>query len=108
MSLKDIIAEDLNTFINLDEFAEEHLIKGERVMCMLSSDVLAQRSGVTEFGIDELDILVYAKTESLEEKGIHRAGYGSHLDVDGRIYTVMSWTENMGMSEITLSVPQEN
>lgn len=107
MSFKDVIARDLNTFINLDEFAEKHLIKGESVVCVIDSDVLAQRNGGTEFGIDELDIVVYAKTELLEQKGIHRTGYGSHIDVDGRIYTVMSWAENMGMSEITLSVPQE-
>lgn len=108
MPFKDVIAKDLNTFTNLDEFANTHLIKGESVVCVVDSDVLAQRSGGTEFGIDELNIVVYAKTELLERNGIYRAGYGAHLDVDGKIYTVVSWTENMGMSAITLSVPQEN
>lgn len=108
MSFKDIIEKDLTTFTNHDEFAENHLINGESVVCVVDSDMLAQRNGGTEFGIDELDIMVYAKTELLKQKGICRGGYGSHLDVDGKIYTVMSWTENMGISAITLSVPQEN
>ena len=108
MSFKEILAKDLNTFISLDEFADKHFIRGEDVECMVDSDVLAQRNGGTEFGIDELDIVVYAQTELLQQKGIYRTGYGSHLDVDGKIYTVISWTENMGMSTISLSVPQEN
>lgn len=108
MSFKDVVTEDLNTLINSEEFADDHLINGKNVVCVVDSDVLAQRSGGTEFGIDELEIEVYVRTESLKQKGIHRAGYGSHLDVDGRIYTVMSWNENMGMSVIRMSVPQEN
>ena len=78
------------------------------MICVIDSDMLAERQGGTEFGMNESNILVYAKTKLLEEKGIEMLGFGSHLTVDGRIYTVISWSENMGMSAITLSVPVEN
>ncbi len=103
---KDMIAKDLDTFTNPDEFAEQHNIGGKSVTCVIDSDVLSERQGGTEFGMNESNILVYAKTELLKEKGIEVQGFGSHLNIDGRIYTVISWSEKMGMSAITLSVPQ--
>lgn len=108
MSFKEILEKDLDTFMNPDEFAEVHLIEGKNVLCIIDSDVLEQRQGGTEFGICETNIQIYVKISELQLNRIEKKGYGAHLEVDGKMYTVMSWNENKGVSSIALSVPQMN
>lgn len=103
MSLFEQIKSDLDIFLSTDDFAEAHLISGQSIVCMIDSDVLNQHSGTEEFAVNESDIIIYTKTTLLEENGIERQGYGSSLNVDGNLYTVITWTENKGISQISLS-----
>lgn len=105
---KKALEKDLEIFANPKEFAELHLIENAEIPCVIDSEILEERQGITEFGMNEFNMLLYVRTALLKEKGIEKRGYGSHLQVDGRIYTVAAWTENMGMTAITLSVPQMN
>lgn len=106
MSLKNLIASDIDdVFINTDDFCDEHLIEGVKVNCSIDNDEMASLSGGEEFGIGESVLRVFAKTEDLSGAGLSYEGYGSHIEVDGQIYTVTSWFENKGMTEIRLIVP---
>ena len=106
MSLKDLIASDIDkVFINTDDFCEAHMIEGVSIDCSIDNDEMAQLSGGEEFGIGESVLRIFAKTSDLSGAGMSYKGYGSHIEVDGRIYTVTDWFENMGMTEIHMIVP---
>lgn len=106
MSLKDLIKSDIDkVFINTDDFCEEHKIEGKKIKCSLDNDEMAQLSGGDEFAVGESVLRIFAKTKDMSDAGLSYRGYGSHIEVDGRIYTVASWIENMGMTEVRLIVP---
>lgn len=107
MSLKDLIAADIDdVFINTDDFCDAHVIEGVSIDCSIDNDEMAQLSGGEEFGIGESVQRIFAKTSDLSDAGLSYKGYGSHIEVDGKIYTVTGWIENMGMTEIHMIVPE--
>ncbi len=106
MSLKDLIASDIdNVFMNTDDFCDTHVFEGISIVCSVDRDEMAQLSGGEEFGIGESLLRVFAKTSDLEGAGLKYKGYGSHIEMDGRIYTVTDWIENKGITEIRMIVP---
>ena len=106
MSLKDVIASDIdNVFINIEDFCDEHIIEGVKINCSFDNDEMSNLSGGEEFGIGESVIRIFAKTSDLSDAGLEYQGYGSHIEVDGRIYTVTYWYENKGITDIKLVVP---
>lgn len=106
MTLKDIIASDVDkVFINQDDFCDEHTIEGKKIICSIDNDEMSQLPGGEEFGVGESVLRVFAKTTDLSDAGLIYRGYGSHIDVDGRIYTVTDWIENKGITEIHMLVP---
>ncbi len=108
MAFKDYLAGDLDVFDNSDEFADTHEIEYSEITCMIDTDVLTERSGADEFGMNENNIRLFAKTSDLEEAGITDVGFGGHLNIDGAEYVVQNWYENMGMTEINLSAFLQN
>ena len=106
MTLKELIASDIDdVFINSDDFCDEHTIEGKTIICSIDNDEMAQLPGGEEFGVGESVLRVFAKTADLSDAGLVYRGYGSHIDVDGRIYTVTDWVENKGITEIHMLVP---
>lgn len=103
MTFKDFLKKDLDTFQNLDEFSEEHIIEGESVTCMVDSDIISERSGGSASGIYENAIRVYIKEEEIEKALDCELGYGDNLMLDHREYTVINWINNAGMVSIDLS-----
>lgn len=108
MAFKDYLAEDLDVFNNSDEFADTHEIEYSEITCTIDTDVLQERSGADEFGMNESNIRVFAKTSDLDQADIIDVGFGGHLNIDGVEYVVQSWHENMGMTEILLSAFVQN
>lgn len=110
MSLKDLIQSDINdVFMNPDDFCDFHRIEGHRILCSIDSDsLLSVNAGVADMGMNESTIKIYASTSALLEIGVAYRGYGASIEFDGRLYTVMSWFENKGMTEITMAVPLTN
>lgn len=101
-----MIASDIDgVFINTDDFCDTHTIEGQSIDCSFDHDEMSQLSGGEEFGIGESMLRIFAKTTDLSDAGLSYEGYGSHIEIDGRIYTVIDWIENMGMTEIRLIVP---
>lgn len=106
MTLKDQIASDIDSvFINTDDFCDEHVIEGCKINCSIDNDEMSKLSGGEDFGISESVLRIFAKTEDLSDAGLSYEGYGSHINVDGQIYMVTDWHENMGMTEIHMIVP---
>ena len=98
MSLKDEILNDINNvFLNLEDFAEEHIIDGKPVICMFDDDALKVRSGSNELSVSESTLLLFAKDSDLPRKVV-----GDDLLIDGRIYVVDDWKVNLGIAEVAL------
>jgi hypothetical protein len=114
VSLKDLIQSDINdVFMNPDDFCDFHRIEGHRILCSIDSDSLISVSEgaadmAADMGMNESTIKIYASTSALLEIGVSYRGYGASIEFDGRLYTVMSWFENKGMTEITMAVPLTN
>lgn len=97
MTLKEMIEKDRDgVFFNCDDFAEEHKVDGKIIKISLDSDTTSAKAQAV--GVDGSLIKIFAKSEDLPEP---RAP-GQSLNVDGREYIIIDWTENFGVSEITL------
>ena len=98
MTLKDEMLNDLdNVFLNLDDFAETHLVEGKEIQCILDDEALKTRQGSAEIGIDESTLLLFAKIEDLPKKK-----QGGLLNIDHKIYMIDNWKVNFGIAEIAL------
>ena len=98
MTLKEQIAADVQgLFFKHEDFAETHEVEGRKIDAMIDNDELEKRKA--ELGIAEGDILIYARTEDLPQ----RKAPGSFINLDGREYILSDWTDNMGVTSLTLS-----
>lgn len=98
MSLKGEIINDINNvFLNFDDFAEEHIIEGKKVLCIYDDESLKTRQGSAEIGIDESTLLIFAKVEDLPKRK-----KGGLLNVDHKEYMIDDWKVNFAMAEIAL------
>lgn len=101
-TLKDYIKDfDLDTFINMDEFAEDHQINGETIKCVVDTDIFDERStmaGDRSSGVFKDTISIFIKISDIEKPLIDEM-----MTVDYEHYRVVEVKENMGMYEIVLS-----
>lgn len=101
-TLKDYIKDfDLDTFINMDEFAEDHQINGETIKCVVDTDIFDERStlsGDRSGGVFKDTISIFIKMSDIEKPLIDEM-----MTVDDGHYRVVEVKENMGMYEIVLS-----
>lgn len=98
MRLRDCIRADRDTVINIDDFAQEVVIDGRKVMAQVDAERLGELSGFSQYAMGQEGMVIYAKTEDLPK----RRQVGSRLTVDGSVWTVLSWESDMGVSEIAL------
>lgn len=104
-NFKDFVKHDLDTFINLEEFAEVHHIDGKPVKSMIDSDVLQIYSNVkTEQydGVYRSILALYVKEDDLGYRPVR----DQHLDIDGSIYIVDECSSEMGILKIVLGVAE--
>lgn len=101
-TLKDYIKDfDLDTFINMDEFAEDHQINGKTIKCVVDTDIFDERStlsGDRSGGVFKDSISIFIKMSDIEKPLIDEM-----MTVDDDHYRVAEVKENMGMYEIVLS-----
>lgn len=98
-TLKDLIASDIDlVFMQLDDFGEIHRVEGEEITIVIDNDTLAAMKNGSILDVAESDMLIFAKTEDLPGK----KAPGSAINIDGRECTVDLWTENLGITQITL------
>lgn len=104
-TFKNIVHDDLNVFINVEEFAEEHELNGKMLMAVVVNDAMQPRSisrpnenfGPYDAVYSKL-ATVHLKTEDLDE--IPREGM--IMVLDGKEYHVTAYCSDMGMSTINL------
>lgn len=96
MSLKDDIASDLDKFLDLSEFASRHVVNGREISAVLYDESIVVQD--REYSLTETQWTLQAKKEDLPEYG----EAGDTLDIDGILYTVDTWRDEMGMIVITL------
>ena len=92
---------DLDTFINLDEFADDHLINGILLKCVIDNDIFDERStlsGDRSGGVFKDMISIFIKKEDIEKPLIDEM-----ITVDDEDYRVVEVKENMRMYEIELT-----
>lgn len=96
--LKDYLNADLETFFNLDEFAEPHSINGKTLNVVIDNDQLTRRSKKEYDGITVGEILYFVKAEDFGE----RPEQGTPQIFDGRQMYVFDCREDNGVYEVIL------
>lgn len=98
MSFKDIVRDDINrVFLNQDDFAEEHVLDGVKVVCVITQEAdLGTIKNGRILGNIEADCVVRGKAEDLLYDS------QSYINVDGREYLVAKVETAMGVTELYL------
>lgn len=97
---KDAIANDVKSvFINCDEFGDVHTVNGERVPCVVDTDVTAGADKSLE-GVFVNAVTLYIAVSDIEERPVE----GEILVLDERIYLVKKVSDESEMLVITLEV----
>lgn len=100
MSFREELMTDLDeVFFELEEFAEEHRVEGQTIVCIIDS---ALNPKDAEYGLSSSNIVLRAKTADLPL----RKSAGALLNLDGRDYTVGAWADVGGVTVIDLFSPE--
>lgn len=98
-TLKDVINGDLDLFLNIDDFAEEHKIDGVLIKVVIDAEGLAENQKGTRMAISESTLKFFAKSADLGKVRIP----GQKLSFDNKLYVVDAWDEDMGITSVFLS-----
>ncbi len=102
MSFKDILQQDIKqTFLNPDEFGEEHLVNGKKMTIVFDDIENVNREKKMKSHLDGVyarQVFFYVAAEDFgplpAQKGL--------VDLDGQKYLVVDATDEAGMYAITL------
>ena len=107
MAFKDDVLTDLDeVFFNMDEFADEHLVNGETICCVVEGLTTNQaitkqaKHAVSFEGIANRTIVVHVRTADLLEP----VSAENIMELDGTVYRVADCTEDKGLTTIILEV----
>lgn len=101
MTFKDIIRNDIDLFVNQDEFADMHLIDSKEMPVMIDNNEQVEREKrMTQHmdGIYKKQMLIYVKKS---DYGVLPA-IGKILNLDGRVYKIMDAIDEDGIFSISL------
>jgi hypothetical protein len=98
MSLRDQMAEDLNVFLNPDEFAEWHTVDGTQILCLFTKERRDRQSLQGTYSVDVLTI--EAKTADLMTLHQGLPKVNNTIVVDKITYDVTSAIDTAGMFAI--------
>lgn len=100
--LRDYFFMDLESFFNLDEFAEEAVVNGQLVKVIIDNDQLADKklkSNDPSNGVFESDLQIYVRASDLNP----RPQVGDVFELNQKIYRITEMEESMGIYSITLA-----
>lgn len=97
---KDYLKKDLDTFINLTEFADTHTIDGKQVSIIVDNDKIKEVSKATNQGISLGEVLYSIPIASYGNKKPH---VGDSQLFDNKLMYITSVNEDVGLYEIVLS-----
>ena len=103
MNFKDAVQGDIGTFLNLDEFADEHDINGLKVASILDEDLKdrdTSRSNKSDYaeGVFFVEVNLYVAAQD----GIWLPVVGEFWRIAGKQYTFLNPTEDNGIYIIRL------
>lgn len=98
MNFKELLKEDLNVFINPDEFGEDHIIDNKIVNIIVDNETLKDRNRKEYDGIVQAEILYFAKKENLLKEPIPE----SVQMFDGIPYIIFDAKLDEGVYEVIL------
>ena len=97
-TLKETIEDDIDLVLDLDDFAETAKVEGKSIKVQFDSDRLGELTGHTQFALGLDAVVMYARTEDLP--AIRKPG--DALMIGAHDWTVISWEDRAGISEIAL------
>lgn len=105
MTFKEILAQDVrNVFLNMDEFAEEHIVNGRPMAVQIDDNELLERdkagTGVHQDGLYKSRRLIYVASADFGK----RPAVGALLTLDGKQYRVVDCKDEAGLLSIELGV----
>ena len=101
MTFKDQAAADLDVFINVSEFADDHTINGAVIRCVVDDDINQERTSLVSVPVDGVFISmvsIFVKTNDFN----YRPVQGEYITLDNVGYYVVSCSESAGVMEIKL------
>lgn len=102
MNFKQLIADDIHdVFLDASEFATEHDINGQQILCVIDEDISKQRGSRQAEDYDG----IYARQLTLfiaESDLGYRPEREQKISVDGEWYMVIDCAVSSGMLEIEL------
>lgn len=98
-AFKDMVARDLDAvFLNVDEFAELHMVEGKEIPVVMDDDRLTTLKKGQILGLVEADMLLMGKVSDFPSD----MEPGRLLNVDGRELIVSKSSRDMGLIEAAL------
>jgi hypothetical protein len=97
MNFKEQLKEDLNVFINHEEFGEEHIINKQIINILIDNETLKRRIQKDYDGVIQADLLYFVKEEDIEEPTPGEVQF-----LDGAIYTVIDVKCDSAIYEVIL------
>lgn len=98
-AFKDMVARDLDgVFLNVDEFAELHMVEGKEIPVVMDDDRLTTLKKGQILGLVEADMLLMGKVSDFPAD----MEPGRLLNVDGRELIVSKSSRDMGLIEAAL------
>lgn len=103
---KENLKNDLDIFINYDEFAEEYKLQGKKIFAVLDDDTMQKASfdkssdiydGVYN-AVYTKKYTLYVKTKDLKEKIVE----GMDIELNLDLYNVKNVEEDMGITILSL------
>lgn len=104
-TFKDFLIEDLDVFFNPDEFAEEHELDGDTLLCVIvNNKSLSNRDGMLREQIyASQEVYQEIKTVYIKASLFYIPKVESLITLDGKEYYVEAASENKGIIRITLT-----
>ena len=100
---KDLVQSDVeDVFLNSEEFAEEHVINGYQVHCILDKVINEAHSEDSYVGVFVNQLKIYVKTGD-----ILTPDEGDLIQVDGSNHIVQSVSEEMGVLVIVAAANKQ-
>ncbi len=101
MTFKQDILEDIDTFLEFDEFAEEHIIADKKVECIVDSDYYdfkrnSRIRDLSDDGTYKMGLTIFFRKDTW--KTLPTAG--ETLEIDGIDYVVERTNINSGIVEL--------
>lgn len=102
MNFKEQLKKDLDVFINVNEFANLHILDGVEIPVIIDSDVFEEFSSTVKMenamqGIFQSTLTIYVKSIDYEKPSL-----GYRLELDGEYYHVTGVSEYAGLLKINL------